>query len=42
MAQSKEQIVIITKYPCYIDDDIEFYNPLPDCVPNLGIRYEVE
>ena len=42
MVQFIEQIVIITEYPYDIDDDIEFYNPLPDCVPNLGISYEPE
>ncbi len=42
MARSIEQIVIITEYPNNIDDNIEFYNPLPDFVPNLGINYEPE
>ena len=42
MVQSIEQIVIITEDPNDIDDDIEFYNPLPDCVPNIGISYEPE
>ena len=42
MIKSIEEIVIITEYPYDIDDDTEFYNPLPDCVFNLGISYEPE
>ncbi|MFX1588488.1 MAG: hypothetical protein ACFFC1_10055 [Promethearchaeota archaeon] len=42
MARSIEQVVMITEYPYDIDDDIDFYNPLPDCVPNLGICCESE
>ena len=40
MVESIEEIVIITEYPCDIDDDVEFYNPLPDNVPNVGYRIE--
>ncbi|MFX0018749.1 MAG: hypothetical protein ACFFB1_12435 [Promethearchaeota archaeon] len=42
MIQSTERIIIITKHSYDIDNDTEFYNPLPDCVPNLGISYEPE
>lgn len=29
-----------TSYPS--DDEDEFFNPLPDFVPNLGIRWQPE
>lgn len=40
MVQSIEEIVIITQEIYELDDDAEFYNSLPDNVPNVGIRVE--
>ena len=38
MVQSIEEIVIITPEVYELDGDVEFYNPLPDNVPNVGFR----
>jgi len=38
MVQSIGEIVIISLEIYELDDDAEFYNPLPDNVPNVGFR----
>ena len=41
MIESIEEIVIITPEIYELDDDVEFYNPLSDNVPNVGFKIEL-